>query len=349
VNTQIPDINQRTSQSPLRLQREINSYEDFERLRQDWRRSAPTPLLLQSDSARLVQFPGADIRVLADGDQTSGAVSIFEQTIYPGFVATHHHQAHEEELFFILEGEMKLTIGNQTVVAKPGSFGYAPRWCTHHFEPAGDRPSTMLTWNSPAGHERIFESFGRLVAEGRHTHGPTRKAAAEAHDTNFHDLSQYAEDPAHYEQTEERPGPRGRAVSARTNRRPGDRDVARHPDEPDPLTYPVLTSVDQVASTHIAGLRSGVLLDGEHSAGNWNVLYRELPAGYSQPAVVQRRGWLAIHVLSGVAALTAGDTTTTVGPRGCSFVPPDTSFGMRTEGSQQASVLIINSRASATL
>jgi mannose-6-phosphate isomerase-like protein (cupin superfamily) len=345
MSTPIHDIDRRTNRAPQRLQREITSYEEFARLRQDWRRNAATPLLLQSEHATLVQFPGADIHVIANGDQTAGAVSIFEQTIHPGFVARNHHQAHEEELFFILDGDMKLTIGNQTVIAQPGSFGYAPRWCTHHFEPAGDRPSTMLTWNSPAGHERIFEAFAGLVAKGLHTHGPTRKAAVEAHDTNFHDLSEYADDPEHYVQTEERPGARGRAVSARTNRRPGDSDVARHVDERDPLTYPVLVSVDEVATKQGAGVRSAVLLDAELSAGNWSVFYRELPAGYSQPAAVQQGGWRAIHVLSGAVAITAGAMTTTLGPRGCSFVPPGARFGMRIEGSQQASVLIISSPA----
>jgi mannose-6-phosphate isomerase-like protein (cupin superfamily) len=342
MTTANQDINQRTNRSTPRLERQINTYDDFATLRQDWLRSSSTPLLLRSEAGRLVKFPGADIRVLSDGDLTAGAVSIFEQTIHPGFVAGNHHQANEDELFFILDGEMKLTIGSQTVVATPGSFGYAPRWCTHHFEPAGDRPSRMLTWNAPAGHERIFESFSRLVQQGRHLHGPTRKAAVEAHDTNFHDLLQYADDPSSYVPTEERPGPRGRAVDARTNRCPGDPEIARHTDERGPLTYPVLTHIDQITVGQPAGQRTAVLLDAKRSASTWSVVFHDLPVGYSQAPTVQGLGWQSIHVVSGTVVMTVGNTTEKAPAGAFGFVPQGVNFGMSVEGDQHASVIIVN-------
>jgi mannose-6-phosphate isomerase-like protein (cupin superfamily) len=143
----------------------------------------------------LVQFPGQQSRVLLNGDQSGGTVSVFHLTLEPGYHAPNHHQPNEEEFFYILEGQVELTIGNRTVLAGPGHFGFAPRFCTHAFKGAGTTPARMLTWNTPAGHERMFEGAQKLTQKGLGKHGPSRQRNCENHDTFFHDTRRFEDKP----------------------------------------------------------------------------------------------------------------------------------------------------------
>src|ERR1043166_3157723 len=152
-----------TNKKPAKLEMDVDTNEDFQRLRQAWVGRLKYPTLVHKDDAPLVQFPGQAARVLLNGDQSGGVVSVFHLTLDPGYHAPHHHQPNEEEFFFVIQGEVELTIGNETRIAGPGSFGFAPRCCTHAFKAVGTAPAQMLTWNIPAGHERMFEGVQRLT------------------------------------------------------------------------------------------------------------------------------------------------------------------------------------------
>jgi mannose-6-phosphate isomerase-like protein (cupin superfamily) len=133
-----------------------------------------------------VRFPGSTIRVLLNGEESGGSVSVFYQEVEPGFGAPPHHQPNEEEHFFILEGEMEMTIGNQTIHATPGTFAFAPRNATHAFKNNGEKVCRFITWNSPGGHERMFEAGQRMAQEQIGDPEVRRKILA-AHDTIFHE------------------------------------------------------------------------------------------------------------------------------------------------------------------
>jgi quercetin dioxygenase-like cupin family protein len=179
-------VDERTGQKVERTAFTVNNGADFAQLRQLWSRMPMIPKVTRSEESPVVKFPGSTIRVLLNGEESGGSVSVFLQEVEPGFGAPPHHQSNEEEHFFILEGEMDLTIGNQTIHAAPGDFGFAPRNATHAFKNNSQKVCRFLTWNSPGGHERMFEA-GQQMAQERINDSELRLKILAAHDTIFHE------------------------------------------------------------------------------------------------------------------------------------------------------------------
>jgi Cupin domain len=69
----------------------------------------------------------------------------------------------EAEAFYILDGAVQLTCGDQTVTAHAGDFVYTPKDVAHKFVVAGDKPARMLMLFSCPGFERFFAEGGSPV------------------------------------------------------------------------------------------------------------------------------------------------------------------------------------------
>jgi mannose-6-phosphate isomerase-like protein (cupin superfamily) len=179
-------VDERTGQKVERTTFTIYDSEDFAQLRQVWSRLPMIPKVTRIEESPVVKFPGSTIWVLLNGEESGGWVSVSLQEVEPGFGAPPHHQPNEEEHFFILEGEMELTIGNQPIHASAGTFGFAPRNATHAFRNNGQPACRFLTWNSPAGHERMFEA-GQRKAQEKIRDSELRLKTLAAHDTIFHE------------------------------------------------------------------------------------------------------------------------------------------------------------------
>jgi quercetin dioxygenase-like cupin family protein len=179
-------VDERTGQKIEKTIFPINTSEDFARLRCLWSQMPMIPKVARVEESPTVRFPGSTIRVLLNGEESGGSMSVFYQEVEPGFGAPPHHQPNEEEHFFILEGEMEMTIGNQTIHATPGTFAFAPRNATHAFKNNGEKVCRFITWNSPGGHERMFEA-GQRMAQERIGDPEVRQKILAAHDTIFHE------------------------------------------------------------------------------------------------------------------------------------------------------------------
>jgi len=177
---------------PLRF--EVNSHDDYMKLRETFRGMPKIPALLNLADAPVTTAPSRTYNWLLTSEQSGGSIVIHVLTLEPGFAAEAHHHPAEEEFFFILDGQLEMTIGEKTAIVGPGGFAYAPPGCTHGFRPHGDKPCRALHWNSPGGHERMAETQQRLNSEGRAS-GRDRHKAMEDHDYVFHDLSRFEDAP----------------------------------------------------------------------------------------------------------------------------------------------------------
>jgi mannose-6-phosphate isomerase-like protein (cupin superfamily) len=65
----------------------------------------------------------------------------------------HVHQD-EDDAFYILEGEMTFTFGDESAQAPPGTFVLVPPGVEHGFRNDGDTPVRMLNIHAPAGFDR---------------------------------------------------------------------------------------------------------------------------------------------------------------------------------------------------
>lgn len=157
------DINTRVNAPVDRVDADIHAFQDMRDLRAAFGRMPQTPRLLSSpDDAAAIDFPGQRTRVLLSGEESGGQFVIFLVELSPGFGAPDHHQAEEDEWWFVLEGEIDVVIGDEARRVGAGASAYAPRGCRHSFVNNSDRVARMISMNAPAGHERFFEAVSRL-------------------------------------------------------------------------------------------------------------------------------------------------------------------------------------------
>jgi quercetin dioxygenase-like cupin family protein len=109
--------------------------------------------------------PAGVVRVLAGADSTDGCFSLVEVTEEPGSAAPLHIHHGEAEGFYILEGTIELTCGEDTVTATAGDFVYAPKDVAHKYAVVGDRPARTLLLFSRPGFESFFLEAGAPLEE----------------------------------------------------------------------------------------------------------------------------------------------------------------------------------------
>ena len=100
------------------------------------------------------------IRILAGAESTDRSFSIVEITEQPGSAAPLHVHHGEAEGFYILDGAIELTCGEETVTAQAGDFVYAPKDLPHKYAVVGEQPARALLLFSRPGFESFFVEAG---------------------------------------------------------------------------------------------------------------------------------------------------------------------------------------------
>lgn len=104
--------------------------------------------------------PAGVMRIVAGADTTDGSFSLVEATEDPGSAAPLHVHHAEAEAFYVLDGEIELTCGEQTLTASAGDFVYAPKDVPHKYAVVGERPARVLLLISRPGFESFFAEAG---------------------------------------------------------------------------------------------------------------------------------------------------------------------------------------------
>lgn len=133
------------------------------------------PFALEADAGELLRFGEVQILVRASAESTGGAFSLFEEV--PPLVDTPLHvHANDDELFYILEGEHVIQVGERELHAGPGGVVFAPRGIPHaqrRVEPGVGRLMAMTT---PGGLDGFFRQLAEADSAG--TLGPEAYAEA---------------------------------------------------------------------------------------------------------------------------------------------------------------------------
>lgn len=117
--------------------------------------------VVRSDEAVSVRWgPAGVIRILAGAESTNGSFSVVEATEPPGSAAPLHVHHAEAEAFYVLEGAIELTCGDQTLTATTGDFVHTPPDVPHKYTVAGDSPARVLLLFSRPGFESFFAEAG---------------------------------------------------------------------------------------------------------------------------------------------------------------------------------------------
>jgi mannose-6-phosphate isomerase-like protein (cupin superfamily) len=102
------------------------------------------PFAVPAEEGERLVFGDVTILLRVPAEATGGAFSLFEEV--PPLVDTplHVHE-HEDELFYVLEGEHVFHVGEAELPAGPGAVVFAPRGVPHAHRRVEPRTGRFLT------------------------------------------------------------------------------------------------------------------------------------------------------------------------------------------------------------
>lgn len=107
---------------------------------------------------------GDTYTILLTGADTDGRYGLIDMHVPPGGGPPPHRHDFEE-MFHILEGEVRFTFRGEQMVARAGETVNIPARAPHHFVNASDRDARMLCMVTPPGLEEYFGRWGEPLAE----------------------------------------------------------------------------------------------------------------------------------------------------------------------------------------
>ncbi len=124
------------------------------------------PAFLRGSAARRLTIFGEPMLFHLTGDQTAGERFFFEQWANPGYGVPSHIHEREDEIFHVLEGEVRFAVGSgserQEFIAKAGDTVWGPRAIAHEWEVVGTQRARLHFVVSPSGMEHMFAELDRL-------------------------------------------------------------------------------------------------------------------------------------------------------------------------------------------
>jgi quercetin dioxygenase-like cupin family protein len=100
-------------------------------------------------------FLGCPTTMRATTHTTNGGFGLMEHRMPAGFASPYHVHTHEDEAFYVLEGEIAFVCGGTWMTAGPGAYVFGPRNIPHGFKVVGNSPASMLLLCAPGGFEQF--------------------------------------------------------------------------------------------------------------------------------------------------------------------------------------------------
>lgn len=116
--------------------------------------------VLERDEGQAIWFLGTRMTVKAGGEATAGAFTIIDQECPPDFAAPMHIHRLEDELFYVLEGALRVTCDDRTWLAGAGALVFLPKGRPHQFMVQQGQPARLLQITAPAQFERFVAEVG---------------------------------------------------------------------------------------------------------------------------------------------------------------------------------------------
>jgi quercetin dioxygenase-like cupin family protein len=106
---------------------------------------------------------GDTYTILVTGEDTAGKYTLIDMHVPPGGGPPPHRHDFEE-MFTVLDGEIRVTFRGETFIARPGETINVPANAPHAFTNAGDTSSRLMCMCAPSGQEEFFTLVGQPVA-----------------------------------------------------------------------------------------------------------------------------------------------------------------------------------------
>jgi quercetin dioxygenase-like cupin family protein len=110
------------------------------------------------DDSPTIRSPiGDDLRFMARGEDTGGALAAMDVTVSPGEGPPLHVHTREDEFVYVIDGDFRWKLGDELRHTPAGSLVFIPRGLAHCFQNVGAQPGRLLVMFSPSGMEGFFD------------------------------------------------------------------------------------------------------------------------------------------------------------------------------------------------
>ena len=132
-------------------------------------------LLIPADTGEAYWVMGGMFTYLVTGAESAGSYFTLIVDVGPEAGPPPHIHHLEEEQFYILEGQLTYSVGDQIFEVRTGDFIHIPRGTVHSFR-NGPKPSRLLATFAPAGIEGFFREVGDRVDDRLKSPPPVTEA-----------------------------------------------------------------------------------------------------------------------------------------------------------------------------
>ncbi len=124
------------------------------------------PIIVVPDGGDVLNIAGGEFIHKVKSRDTNNVFSVIQIVTPPGKgVAAHVHE-NEDELVYVLQGEIEVSLGDQTMLAVPGVTALLPRGISHGFTNVGERPSIVIDTILPGQFDNYFVEMAALYENG---------------------------------------------------------------------------------------------------------------------------------------------------------------------------------------
>lgn len=115
-------------------------------------------------TSRYRSYQGGYFQTLIAPDQTGNALALLELTLPKGAEPPPHIHTREDEAFYVLDGEISVTVADNVTILKPGEALFAPCHVPHSFKILTEK-ATLMNLISPGTLWNYFMEFSEPLSE----------------------------------------------------------------------------------------------------------------------------------------------------------------------------------------
>ena len=132
-------------------------------------------MFVPADTGEAYWVMGGLFTYLVTGAESGGSYFTLIVDVGPEAGPPPHIHHLEEEQFYVLEGQLNYSVGDQIFEVHAGDFIHIPRGTVHSFR-NGPKPSRLLATFSPAGIEGFFREVGEPADDRLRSSPPVSEA-----------------------------------------------------------------------------------------------------------------------------------------------------------------------------
>jgi mannose-6-phosphate isomerase-like protein (cupin superfamily) len=124
----------------------------------------PQPVAILPEAGRVLNLLGVTHKLTSD--QTSGAFYVCEAVFGPDSGSPLHIHHYEDEVIYILDGEIEIRLDNDKLHAPAGGIVHLPKRIPHALQNPLKSPLRIMVYAIPGGLENYFDDVDAALQNG---------------------------------------------------------------------------------------------------------------------------------------------------------------------------------------